>query len=323
MYKSKSKENGFTLIELLVVIAIISILAAILFPVFAQAREKARQTTCQSNLKQLGLAFVMYAEDNDSFMPLPNEKPAGWAFLAAINGGYDSQKASTTQGQVPLFNPTLDPYLKNVSMGATSVWNCPDNANASYHNAYWGPNDPYAYPRSYAMNQQLINPGTASDGTVVSDPDALSPLTGTTGGYTTMQKITSPVGDNRIAAPSQTVLLFEGIGELDTTPSDFDGFVYQEGDFTEAGGYYGPNSTANAGACTAVINPKYGGCEPQGFAAWHTGMNDYLYCDGHVKAHRPPTIGEFNSYRSSGGTPSDPYLYEFNVTHCRDSNVCP
>jgi prepilin-type N-terminal cleavage/methylation domain-containing protein/prepilin-type processing-associated H-X9-DG protein len=64
-----SRQGGFTLIELLVVIAIIAILAAILFPVFSQAREKAKQSTCQSNLKQIGLAIRMYAEDYDDFMP--------------------------------------------------------------------------------------------------------------------------------------------------------------------------------------------------------------------------------------------------------------
>jgi prepilin-type N-terminal cleavage/methylation domain-containing protein len=59
------QEKGFTLIELLVVIAIIAILTAILFPVFSQAREKARQTQCTNNLKQCGMTLMLYAEDND------------------------------------------------------------------------------------------------------------------------------------------------------------------------------------------------------------------------------------------------------------------
>jgi prepilin-type N-terminal cleavage/methylation domain-containing protein/prepilin-type processing-associated H-X9-DG protein len=63
------KRRGFTLIELLVVIAIIAILAAILFPVFARAREKARQASCSSNLKQIGLAILMYAQDYDERYP--------------------------------------------------------------------------------------------------------------------------------------------------------------------------------------------------------------------------------------------------------------
>ena len=64
-----SCRRGFTLIELLVVIAIIAILAAILFPVFAQAREKARQTTCTSNMKQMGTAIMMYTQDYDETLP--------------------------------------------------------------------------------------------------------------------------------------------------------------------------------------------------------------------------------------------------------------
>src|SRR6184192_1931973 len=87
------KRRGFTLIELLVVIAIIAILAAILFPVFAQARAKARQAACISNLKQLGLGFTMYAQDYDESFPfIFNDNqyggvdckgevpPGGWAY---------------------------------------------------------------------------------------------------------------------------------------------------------------------------------------------------------------------------------------------------
>ena len=63
-----SRRSGFTLIELLVVIAIIAILAAILFPVFAQAREKARQASCISNQKQLGTGLLMYSQDYDEML---------------------------------------------------------------------------------------------------------------------------------------------------------------------------------------------------------------------------------------------------------------
>jgi prepilin-type N-terminal cleavage/methylation domain-containing protein len=72
---SQRKSGGFTLIELLVVIAIIAILAAILFPVFAQAREKARATSCLSNQKQLGIAFLMYTQDYDDTFPLASPGP--------------------------------------------------------------------------------------------------------------------------------------------------------------------------------------------------------------------------------------------------------
>jgi prepilin-type N-terminal cleavage/methylation domain-containing protein/prepilin-type processing-associated H-X9-DG protein len=77
------RTRGFTLIELLVVIAIIAILAAILFPVFAKAREKARQSSCQSNLKQVALACIAYAQDFDEKMP----SALRWQGTGIGNGG--------------------------------------------------------------------------------------------------------------------------------------------------------------------------------------------------------------------------------------------
>src|SRR5437762_7525147 len=77
------KRHGFTLIELLVVIAIIALLAAILFPTFAQAREKARAISCLSNCKQLGLAIMMYAQDNDERYPFGHVDDADTAGDAA------------------------------------------------------------------------------------------------------------------------------------------------------------------------------------------------------------------------------------------------
>jgi prepilin-type N-terminal cleavage/methylation domain-containing protein/prepilin-type processing-associated H-X9-DG protein len=103
------KRNGFTLIELLVVIAIIAILAAILFPVFAKAREKARQASCLSNIKQLGLAFMQYSQDYDEVLPA-----YAWA---------GTESVTWPGGSVSVSNPwflRIYPYTKNIQ-----VFNCP------------------------------------------------------------------------------------------------------------------------------------------------------------------------------------------------------
>lgn len=94
--------KGFTLIELLVVIAIIAILAAILFPVFAQAREQARKATCISNLKQGGLGLLMYAQDYDEMTCPWNTNPSN-----DVNGDHDAQGFTTA------FDRLIQPYLKN------------------------------------------------------------------------------------------------------------------------------------------------------------------------------------------------------------------
>ncbi|MBR4748298.1 MAG: DUF1559 domain-containing protein [Abditibacteriota bacterium] len=125
-------KKGFTLIELLVVIAIIAILAAILFPVFAQAREKARQTQCISNAKQIGTAMFLYASDWDECFPAMSYEAANsyglppdateawygaWANPWAGNNNYKEfiQKYS--------FRALLDVYIKN-----RSLWICPSDA---------------------------------------------------------------------------------------------------------------------------------------------------------------------------------------------------
>lgn len=97
--------SAFTLIELLVVIAIIAILAAILFPVFAQARAKARQTACLSNMKQIGMGINMYVQDYDEVYPVNN-----WT--------YDLNNYCADQGG---WMQEIQPYIKN-----TQVYVCPD-----------------------------------------------------------------------------------------------------------------------------------------------------------------------------------------------------
>jgi len=114
------KRKGFTLIELLVVIAIIAILAAILFPVFARAREKARQASCQSNLKQLGLAHLMYAQDYDeTFMKqMPcyngtNGWPNGSGKWQAVLNPYiknDQLRVCPTTGTDPSYSLPRNPF---------------------------------------------------------------------------------------------------------------------------------------------------------------------------------------------------------------------
>jgi len=116
--------SAFTLIELLVVIAIIAILAAILFPVFAQAREKARQATCLSNMKQVGLAWTMYAQDYDETSPNPVFIGRLWVKNA---GGCSAYKTTSVKGKGitrcddVYFQDLIRPYAKNEGF----AW-CPD-----------------------------------------------------------------------------------------------------------------------------------------------------------------------------------------------------
>ena len=110
--KRKPCRKGFTLIELLVVIAIISILAAILFPAFSNAREKARQSSCSSNLKQFMLGIIQYSADYDEGMPLAWKTPAGIGEKAGADLGKTPQGAWVA----------LQPYMKS-----TQIFQCPSD----------------------------------------------------------------------------------------------------------------------------------------------------------------------------------------------------
>jgi prepilin-type N-terminal cleavage/methylation domain-containing protein/prepilin-type processing-associated H-X9-DG protein len=107
---NRRHQRGFTLIELLVVIAIIAILAAILFPVFAQAREKARQAACLSNMKQVGLALQMYAQDYDETLPA---------------SAYEAPHFNEPGAKQNFLNAII-PYTRNLG-----IFVCPSSVNAS------------------------------------------------------------------------------------------------------------------------------------------------------------------------------------------------
>lgn len=119
--RSTPSQLGFTLIELLVVIAIIAILAAILFPVFAKVREKARQIECLSNLKQLNLAFAQYTQDYDETMPGATDGGPG----AGTLGGWVYYPTFPVSAVAP-FDVTMGSVYTYVK--STQVYLCPDDS---------------------------------------------------------------------------------------------------------------------------------------------------------------------------------------------------
>ena len=160
---SKSRKSAFTLIELLVVIAIIAILAAILFPVFARARENARKASCMSNMKQIGLGIMQYTQDYDERFPQRYYGDAG-----------NRQQANT-------WRRNIFPYVKS-----TQLFSCPSNTNntiladdstpTNLSNAGLPADSPLFY-RSYAINGANTFGGTPPSEYVVGASLSQIPMT--------------------------------------------------------------------------------------------------------------------------------------------------
>ena len=210
LIRSKNVSKAFTLIELLVVIAIIAILAAILFPVFARARENARRSSCQSNLKQIGLGVLQYVQDYDEKYPFGHNQGGG------ASGGYLNWYSA------------VDPYLKS-----RQIFSCPSDSNTDHagNTDYMAGGAGKGWHVSYAANYfvskssddpQLSLAAVASASTLVYAADAGVPPTGPKGtvvegtaekkfdglrllsdaGWPGLNGVTTNPGDNNFMGPT-------------------------------------------------------------------------------------------------------------------------
>ena len=200
-------KSAFTLIELLVVIAIIAILAAILFPVFARARENARRASCQSNLKQIGLGIIQYIQDYDEKYPSAN-----------ISGGlasYIPPGQSTYDGYFGygFWRASIQPYVKN-----TQIFQCPSSTktapgiNWSSNPGFYGTN--YPDGGNYGVNENVI----------VVQPNA--PAT------------TPPFSAAGISSVSLLPMIADASGQLFTDPAR----IINANNTTDCGGYCVPSA---------------------------------------------------------------------------------
>jgi prepilin-type N-terminal cleavage/methylation domain-containing protein/prepilin-type processing-associated H-X9-DG protein len=264
-------KRGFTLIELLVVIAIIAILAAILFPVFAKVREKARQTTCLSNEKQIGLGIIQYVSDYSETWP---------------EGSNSHTNAIPGQGWAAL----VYPYVKS-----TGVFKCPDDPTTISAAG--------ALPVSYAFNSNAA--GTQNGGLNIPATDSSFNAPANT---VALFEVNGPTAN--IASPLSLSATGDGASEVSATPdatnSSFadDGFNASSSVAVKAVGatpavpiYYGTSETGSY-TDAQLANVKFGAYDAGN--AIHSGGANYLLADGHAKWLRGAAVSPGQSAVLSG-----------------------
>jgi prepilin-type N-terminal cleavage/methylation domain-containing protein/prepilin-type processing-associated H-X9-DG protein len=216
-----SGKSGFTLIELLVVIAIIALLAAILFPVFASAREKARQTTCTSNMKQIGLMFTQYEQDFDDMLPYA-ESSAGNATATPPRSWDQEIKPYSGVGVITSNAPN------------SSIFACPDDTISRGSSLTI---------RSYAMVRSRGN-GVAQSAVTVNGASV---------------SLGRPL--NAILAPSSTFLLAEWPTKYNYLTSNSDPFVDTPDQPIGTNAYFGQDcidpGASSSGDCVTQIGSFY------------------------------------------------------------------
>jgi len=264
--KTKSTK-GFTLIELLVVIAIIAILAAILFPVFAKVREKARQISCLSNEKQTGTGIMMYVQDNEETFPLSQRmSDAGDKALFLQNNpgavpipGENVGAAGTDFGIVP-WQYVVNPYIKNGSQSS------PANAitAGSNFNLQGGifscPSFPDVEPNNYGLNYMLAGDET---------------------GYSAYGQPCPSANLSQVVSPANKILMIEkGKTVGATTP---------QWPVIGSNGVAAISPGEVAAAARADNDTDNDSVQPYPWSNWeprfrHAGQSNFLFADGHAKS---------------------------------------
>jgi prepilin-type N-terminal cleavage/methylation domain-containing protein/prepilin-type processing-associated H-X9-DG protein len=244
---------AFTLIELLIVIAIIAILAAILFPVFAQAREKARQTSCLSNIKQQGLAVLMYVQDNDESFPL-HETVGSDGYFYIWSSSY-----------------TMQPYLKNKQIIRCNSDSLRDPTPEDV--GIYDGRKPVAM--SYLVNS--FTPGWSGPLFGIDNPRGLI----TRGPEYAAGVYTGPTTLAAVSAPADVVMLVEGLKEYYGDVMGCEAWLNNENDYCSIGTGIEYLWQINHFVLSVPGDTHY--------RAWrkHTGSTNVLFSDGHVKANRP------------------------------------